>query len=123
MTTLLSRIKEALAKICDDIKDELLEQARIAAENGNVILGYRQLTAERCALAIRAASLPEIEREIAEMERDAKRYRWLRQWHWLGNGVLMERWPEGGPNTPYPTFQAACDAAIDTALAREAGRG
>lgn len=62
--------------------------------------------------------------KLAEAQKDAERYRWLRQFQWLGNGATISKhWPEWGPGTACPKYQDALDAAIDAASAQSKREG
>ena len=53
--------------------------------------------------------------QLAEAQKDAERYRWLRQFQYIVSDDLAHLFPTWGPGTAYVTWQEAVDFAIDAA--------
>lgn len=121
-------ILEEAAKVCDRIAAEHTAAAGAALERGEVMLGHTQITAARCAAAIRELkSQPSAApADIA----DARRYRFLRQrtsgslhhddrwidYHFQGKGVM----PPSSSMTVLREWAArTLDRAIDEELASQ----
>lgn len=83
-----------------ELEREVTEQARLLGISGSV----------EARLLARVA---ELEQQLAEAQKDARRYRWLREQH---VGALLEEIP---PLAPFTDACDALDAAIDAAMGCE----
>lgn len=76
------------------------------------------------ALATLGAKLDQLYAALAEAQKDAERYRWLRskgtQVFDCDYGWKLPMW---GPDTPYPNVMDALESAIDAAIAASRGEG
>jgi hypothetical protein len=106
-------------------RDAILQQAKIWKHEARA----QRATVQECYQACTGSSgepgdwhgAAPIRALVAERDalvKDAARYRWLRVWPYVA-GIFtgLGHWPNPwGPGTPYPTHEAAFDAACDSSM-------